>query len=253
VAAARKGGYSGKEADAGYHLCEQALDADPGNVVALTLLSIKFWTPVGMGASADPKADLDRADELVSRALAVDPNNPGAHLSKAWILYYRGSTNEAIAEAERALILDPTMVDAYGHLGWSHQSLGQFEKSPEYFDRAIRLSPHDPNLVHWYTGKSRAFLALKQYDQAIEYARRAIAISPSDLDYRHAILIAALALTGHEAEAHEALQRYLALYPSGAKTIAAWKVHLEGETDPRALELNDRTIEGLRKAGMPET
>ena len=38
------------------------------------------------------------------------------------------------------------------------------------------------------------------------------------------ILVAALALTGHDAEAREALQRYLALPSTGPlKTIAAWK------------------------------
>ena len=45
-------------------------------------------------------------------------------------------------------------------------------------------------------------------------------------DVRISYLVAALALTGHEAEAREALQRYLAL-PStdGPKTIAAWKAY----------------------------
>ena len=45
---------------------------------------------------------------------------------------------------------------------------------------------------------------------------------------RMSSLIAALALTGHDAEAREALQRYLALPSTGPlKTIAAWKAYLE--------------------------
>ena len=69
-----KGGFIGKEADAVYPLCEQALAVDPNNVRALDMLSVKFWLPVGMGVSADPKADLKRADELASKALALDPD-----------------------------------------------------------------------------------------------------------------------------------------------------------------------------------
>ena len=72
--AVQKGGYIGKEADAGYALCEQALAIDPNNVRALSWLSVKFCLPVGLGISADPKADLKRADELASQALALDPN-----------------------------------------------------------------------------------------------------------------------------------------------------------------------------------
>ena len=41
-------------------------------------------------------------------------------------------------------------------------------------------------------------------------ARRALAINPYN-PYAHVVLVAALALTGHDAEAREALQRYLAL------------------------------------------
>jgi len=45
-AAVRKAGYLGKEADAGYRLCEQGLAADPNNVRALGYLSQKFFFPV---------------------------------------------------------------------------------------------------------------------------------------------------------------------------------------------------------------
>jgi hypothetical protein len=65
-----------------------------------------------------------------------------------------------------------------------------------------------------------------------------------------------LALTGHDTEAHDALQRYLALPVSGPQTIATWKALkaslTDEHSDPRVLEYWDRFIEGLRKAGMPE-
>ena len=75
TAAVRTAGYFGKEAEAGYRLCEQALDADPNNVFALTTLAVKFYLPVMMNLSADPRADLKRADELASRAIAVYANS----------------------------------------------------------------------------------------------------------------------------------------------------------------------------------
>ncbi len=67
-----KAGGIGKEADAGYALCEQALAIDPNNVRALTELGWKFLTSAAVGGSGDPKGDLERADELVSKALALD-------------------------------------------------------------------------------------------------------------------------------------------------------------------------------------
>jgi TolB-like protein/Tfp pilus assembly protein PilF len=252
----QKGGYIGKEADTGFSLCDKALAIDPHNVRALVALSVKFYLPVVLGVSADPKADLKRGDDLVSQALALDPSYSYAHGNKAIILLSQGRPDEAIHEGERALTLDPANVFAYASLSWDYFYLGQFERSLEFSDKAIRLSPHDPNLDAWYAAKASANFGLKQYDRAIDAARQAIAISPAYNPYSHGNLVAALALTGHETEAHEALQRYLALPGTRPRTIAAWKAldaHYKYEhEDPRILELNYRFYDGLRKAGMPE-
>jgi adenylate cyclase len=255
-AGVQKGGYLGKEADAGYSLCEQALAADPNNSRALAWLSAKTLYSVTFGRSADPMGDLKRADELVSRALALDPNYARAHSLRAGVLRGQGRLNEAIAEHERALALDPSLVTADSGLGLDYMHLGQFEKSLEFEDKAIRLSPHDPTLVLFYSNKASDYFGLKQYDQAIESARRAIAINPNSSASPHLTLIAALALTGHEADAHEALQNYLASVPTGPKTIGAWKAlaqfFINPHSDPRYLETVDRQFEGLRKVGVPE-
>ena len=147
-------------------------------------------------------------------------------------------------------------MDAAGDLGIDYLFLGQFDKSLEYFDKAIRTSPYDPALAYWYGRKAWANFGLKNYDQAIELARRAIAINPDYNPFAHVILVAALALTDRDAEAREALQRYLAL-PSTAplKTIAAWKAHQMSRRTGRRSTLrrdDERTYDGLRKAGMPE-
>ncbi len=255
-AAVQKGGFVSKEADAGYLLCEQALRVDPNNVRALWVLSMKFHVPVLRGMSADPNADLKRADELVSQALALDPDNAAAHNAKAWVLFEKGRFEEAIVERERTLSLDPADVGAINGLAWDHLTLGHYEKGLELFDQAIRLSPRDPELPGMLHGKSSAYFRLKQYDQAIDWARRAIAVGPSS-PHLHITLVAALALTGREAEAREALQQYLAL-PSSAqlRTIAAWQAHgalfRYARNDPRVRESGERIYDSLRKAGMPE-
>ena len=252
--AVRKAGFFGTEADAGYRLCEQALDADPNNVGALTMLSTKFWLPVIMNRSADRRADLKRAEELASRAVAVDANSGHAHFIKGQVLMAEGRFDDAIAERERALALDPNDALAVSGLGETYLFLGQYEKAIEFTDKAIRLSPCDPALSFWYWDQSIGYFGLQQYDQAIEWARRSIASNPNFGPPR-GILAAALALTGHEAEARDALEPYTAL--SKFKSIAAAKAgRRPPSADPRVHAASDRfdarIIEGLRKAGMPE-
>ena len=97
----KKAGFIGKEADAAFALCEQALAID-------SALGIKFFTPVAAGVSGDRKGDLEPADELESKALAVDRDNSYARLHKGAVLRFQGRTNEAVAEDECSLALDPS-------------------------------------------------------------------------------------------------------------------------------------------------
>ena len=247
-AAVRKG-----EAAAGFALCEQALAIEPNNVHALVWLAAKSYLRVPLGGAPDPEG-LKRADLLVSKALIIDPTY--GHEVKSEILRLQGRLNEAITELEHALVVDPTSGDAIGFLGNAYWLAGQFEKSLEYFDKALRLGPDDPNLYAWYQGKARAYFGLKNYDQAIEWSRRTIAINQSRDETSQERLIAALALSGRDAEAHEALKDYLAL-PYGSKTIAENRAAANARfpnphPDPRFVEYLDRFYDGLRKAGMPE-
>ncbi len=244
----------GKEAEAAYALCEQALAIDPNNVRALLGLGQKFFMLAALGGSRDPKGDFQRADEFVSKARALDPDWSWNHQLKGDILRFQAHYPEAVAEFERALALDPSNVYATASLGWDYQMQGGFDKSLEYFDKAILASPHDPFLFSFYGGKAWDNFGLKNYDQSIDWARRAIAINPNYAPYLHSVFVAALALTGHETEAREALQSYLALPSTGPfKTIAAFKAYYSapGGGPPR-VDANERVYDGLRKAGMPE-
>jgi tetratricopeptide (TPR) repeat protein len=80
--------------------------------------------PRHWGTSADPGADTKRADELLSQALALDPTVACAHNSKAWNLRDQGRIEEALAERERALVLDPGDVGTLQSLAWDHVYLG---------------------------------------------------------------------------------------------------------------------------------
>ncbi|HEY1452482.1 MAG TPA: tetratricopeptide repeat protein, partial [Roseiarcus sp.] len=242
AAGAWKAGWIGKEADAAYALCDQALAIDPNNVHALRVLGDKFLTLAQSGFSGDPKGDLERADELDSKALTLDPDSTWSHVNKGAVLAFQGRYQEAVAEHERALALEPSNVTAAASLAFDHLGFGEFDKSLEYFDRAILASPYDSALAYWYGGKAVANFGLKNYDQAIDWARRAIAVKPNYIQFAHATLVAALASSGHDAEAREALQRYLALPSTGPlKTIAAWKAYFSAQGGgPPRIETNER-------------
>jgi adenylate cyclase len=238
------------EALGGYSLCERALERDERNVRALVSLSFKFTDRILSEQSPDRESDVRQASELVSRALATDPNDYGAHFAKAEILLGQQRFEEAIVEAERSLALNPSFVSAYSALSVASSFLGRPQEALDYADKAMRLSPRDPNLYAFYLNKGFALSLLDQDDQAIGWLRRAVAAAPQ-WPLPQVLLAAALSLTGHESEARDVLNRYLSLTWTRARTISQFKEQMPSN-NPLFLAFAARFVEGLRKAGMPD-
>jgi TolB-like protein/Flp pilus assembly protein TadD len=238
------------EAQGGYSLCERALERDERNVRALVSLSFKFTDRILSEQSPDRESDVRQASELVSRALATDPNDYGAHFAEAEILLGQQRFEEAIVEAERSLALNPSFVSAYSALSVASSFLGRPQEALDYADKAMRLSPRDPNLYAFYLNKGFALSLLDQDDQAIGWLRRAVAAAPQ-WPLPQVLLAAALSLTGHESEARDVLNRYLSLTWTRARTIAQFKEQMPSN-NPLFLAFAARFVEGLRKAGMPD-
>jgi TolB-like protein/Tfp pilus assembly protein PilF len=238
------------EVEAGFDLCERALEIDPDNVRALSILAEKFATQVTMTQSINREADIRRADELASRALSIDPNSYHAHQAKARVLLAQRRPEEAIVEAERSLRLNPGFIPAYRNLCVAAMCLGDPDKTIQHADKAMHLSPLDPYLAFFHFFKAVGCFMLHRDDHAVESLRRAVANNP---EFPNAVawLAGVLALTGQEAEARDVLERYLLIRGTNTRTIAQLRA-LAYSDNPAYLASRERWYEGLRRAGMPE-
>src|ERR1700735_107986 len=170
-------GLQRKEMLPAYALCEQALRIDKDNVRALAILALRLSVQVFNLQSVDPQADRLRADELISRARAVDSNNYLAHYAKSWFLAPQ-RPEEAIVEAERTLALNPSFVPAYIPLWIANWTAGRTEKADEYAEAALRLSPHDSQAYAYLNTKGTGLFTLSRYEEATEFFKRSIAANP---------------------------------------------------------------------------
>src|SRR5580698_1143442 len=121
-----------------YALCERALEMDAQNVRVLAILAIRSLARVINFVTDDPEAELRRADDLTTRALAVDPNNYLAHYARALFLAFE-RPDEALVEAERALALNPSFLPTYNALSTANLSAGHPQKAIDYAETALRL------------------------------------------------------------------------------------------------------------------
>jgi adenylate cyclase len=179
-----------------------------------------FLGPILEGQSTDREGDLRWADELITQAIAIDPNLYFAHRIKGWVLIQQKRPEEAIVEGERSLALNPSFIDAYTLLCLANYSLGRPERTLELADKAIRLSPRDPKLPLLYWQKGLAYFVMQRDEQGIELVRRTLAAWPT-WPNGNVMFVAMLALNGKEAEARDALKQYLSRNDSKMRTISA--------------------------------
>jgi adenylate cyclase len=239
-----------EETESGYSLCERALAVDPGNARASSILAEKFATRITASQSCDRDADMRRAEALVSRALASDPDSFYAHHAKARLLVAQRRPEEALVEAQRALALNPSFIPTFQILCMVNIYLGRPDQIIEHADKAAQLSPADPFRYIFHAFKAYAHVMLGQQSTAIESLRQAVANNP-DFPTPIAWLAAMLALTGETAQARDTLQRYLALPGTRTRTVAQWKATSWAD-NPAYLAFRAQLYEGLHIAGMPE-
>jgi TolB-like protein/Tfp pilus assembly protein PilF len=228
-------------------LFEQARAADPHYAPAAQGLAYTyaaaFLEPMRDGQLSGEwrqPATLDRALALAQEAVELDPYLAEAHATLGWILHWRYRRSEALAEFQRALELNPNLVDGrFAHL-LVHNGRGS--EAITYMLRALRQDPFPPPIYLSYLGN--AYYMTGQYDAAYETLRRGRERMP---DYRAMTvwLAAAAAQSGREPEAREAADRVLTIAPNF--TIAGWLRHIQFERQADACRL----AEGLRKAGLP--
>jgi TolB-like protein/DNA-binding winged helix-turn-helix (wHTH) protein/Tfp pilus assembly protein PilF len=228
-------------------LFEQARAADPHYAPAAQGLAYTyaaaFLEPMRDGQLSGEwrqPATLDRALSLAQEAVELDPYLAEAHATLGWILHWHYRRSEALAEFERALELNPNLVDGrFAHLLVHNGRAGD---AVTYMLRALRQDPFPPPIYLSYLGN--AYYMTGQYDAAYETLRRGRERMP---DYRAMTvwLAAAAAQSGRKAEAREAAHRALTMAPNF--TIADWLRHIQFGQQADA----NRLAEGLRKAGLP--
>ena len=219
------------------------------DAVALMALSLQASMRVNAVNSQDRQADVARAVEFASRTLAIDPHSADVRYAEANALQVQKRFEEAKAEFERAIAINPSEMGAYAGLALANFNTGDTQEVIAIADKANRLSPRDPQRQSWLIPAGLANITLHRDDQAVDLLRRGLAAAPGSTG--RAWLAAALALAGHSDEAREALKEYLAAPDVRPKTIAAFKKNVNSN-NPTYLATRERIYEGLRKAGMPE-
>jgi TolB-like protein/class 3 adenylate cyclase/Tfp pilus assembly protein PilF len=232
-------------------LFEDALRIDPENsqarvglAQALVLVHRNRWDP-------EPAKVLARADEAVTQAISTAPNYAHAHSVKAEVLGLSNRFDAALATFDRAIALDRN--HAAAHVGRARNLIliGRAADAVAPVEKAIRLSPRDPELYVWYFVLCHAYTHLARDASAIESCQKSIATGKT-FWFAYVDLASAYAWRGQKADAASAVSELLKLRPG--YTVQKLVQEGSGASDnPTFRKEYHRIVEGVRKAGLPES
>ena len=110
--------------DEASELFQRAIDLDPNYADAYAALGGSYYEAVVSGWSEFRAEDLERAEALAQKALALDPATTRAYRVLAHINLFRKRYDLALAQIDRALEINPSDADNYAYRG-SHPGVGR--------------------------------------------------------------------------------------------------------------------------------
>ena len=136
---------------------------------------------VNRGQAAWYADKVNQAFADLDRAIALDPNNARAFRERSNAYRSIGKLDRALADASEAVRLDPRDAKAFDNRGDVFVDKGQYDRAIQDYDEALRL---DPKLSLAYRDRGAAYYFNKDYERAIKDYDEAIKLDPrSDRAY----------------------------------------------------------------------
>jgi TolB-like protein len=223
-------------------LLERAIGIDPNYGQALSLFATSHmfgvhlgWTDIATAAPAAERAAL--------AAIAADSEDAWAHTALGSVYFSTRRLDDAVAEFELALQLNPNFSVAHGYYALALSYAGRWQDAYTATQRAIRQSPRDPSSAIYYGVGAYAQFVGKNYQDAIALAREATR-QRGDLTGAYRVLTVAAGMAGQIDLAKAALTELRRTQPNISLAWIATQLPWKLDAD------REHYLEGFRRAGL---
>jgi adenylate cyclase len=222
-------------------LFQRAIDLDPSYAAAYAALGGSHFEAVVSGWAEFRQEELDQAETLAQKALALDSTTTSAYRLLAFINMYKRRYDLPLGQIDRALEINPSDVDSYQMRGTVLVWAGRAAEGLPWLEGALRF-----DRAHVLTAQNlcTAYYFLGRYDKAVEAGDRALARSPGRTIQMiaHPFLAASYAEMGRNPDAEGERAILAHLWPLFNAQVFAAQFGTQ--------EARDHILEGLKKAGF---
>ena len=120
---------------------------------------------------------LDRAADLIAKAIAANGQMPSFHYNLAIVLRAQGQLKKAAASYKRAILLKPDYADAHNNLGSVWKALGKEDEARACFARALACKPGNAD-THYNLGVLCSDAGMR--DEAARHFQLCLDLDPDD-------------------------------------------------------------------------
>lgn len=177
--------YNDKNAPAYFGLAEIAAaensDADAAANYEKALMNDRELTEiyVPLGILYYQQGQIAKAEELLSKALAIEPNNAQTQYFIGLIRYAQNNNTAALTAFNSAKTIDPTYEEAFHFAGETLTREGKYRDAIVEYNKAIAIK--DSYFEAWF-GLANAQFQLGEYAQAIPSYDRALSLNNTNVE-----------------------------------------------------------------------
>ncbi len=240
-------------AEAKIHL-EKAVELDPEFARAYAALAVLYWTAIkypapelrqGLGLTKHAALNAVRAKPQLLVKKAMQKPTALAHglMSQFYLMRYQH--DEALAEIERAVAMDPNDPELYAWMSNILWLMGKNSEAIESAKMGLRLDPNNPTTYLIQLGK--AYLPDGNLQEGLQVLERAIRLNPEFSGVVAATQSMIYGIQGRNEEARTAYEIFNKSRQSPVRSLNDILLYFPF-TDPKTL---DRIAEAFIKAGVP--
>jgi adenylate cyclase len=218
-------------------------ELDPGFAAAWGWLAAAHINDYVSQWTASPSRSLELGLAAAERAVALDPQLPGAYWALSFANLWMRRHDEAIRAAETMLAHNPNDAEGHNALGVILHYVGRSAEALPCFERAMALNPLCPDM--WLHFQGQTYFQLGRYEEAAAVLRRRIFRNPGT-DASRVLLAATYGQMGRLEQAREQWGEALRVNPDYSLEHRRKALPYKDPADFEAI------VEGLRKAGVVE-